>query len=63
MAKFKIDPRRKNPPNKIFNTKVCLDPAMHRWIKAVAAIHDIDVSSSMNQAIEFAKNNAERVTI
>lgn len=62
-VKFKIDPKRRNPPNKVFNTKVCLDPALHCWIKAIAAIHDIDVSSAMNQAIEFARDHAERISL
>lgn len=62
MAKFKIDPSKK-AAYRNFSAKFAIDPGLHRWVKAIAAFNDVDVSSALNQAVEFAKKNSERISL
>lgn len=62
MIKFKID-RNKHASKKVHNTILAVDPTLYRWIKIVAAVNEVTISSVLNQAIEYTKKNSERISL
>ena len=62
MAKFKIDLERKEG-EKQRNIYFAISVEAHQWIKVMAAIHGLSIPNIINQTIEYAKNNSERVII
>lgn len=62
MSKFQIDPKRKLE-KQLLLTKVDLHVELHRWIKAVAAVNDVTIPCVINQAVEYARKNSERISL
>lgn len=62
MNKFKID-RNRYVDKKVQNTVLAMHPELHRWIKIMAAINGVTISSALNQVIEYAKKNSERISL
>lgn len=62
MSKFKID-CNKDVGKKNQNVFVAIEPELYRWVKVSAAINEITIANVLNQAIEFAKKNSERISI
>ena len=61
MTKFKIDPDRHKKVTQ--NTILAVNPQLYRWVKVVAAINEVTISVVLNQAIEYAKKNSERISL
>lgn len=61
MNKFKIDPSKQIGTT--HRTPVFVEPDLYRWVKVVAAANEVSVPSVLNQAVEFAKKNSERISI
>lgn len=62
MNKFKID-RNKHTDKKVQNMLLAMDPDLHRWMKIVAAVNGVTISCTLNQVIEYAKKNSERIVL
>lgn len=44
-------------------TNVEMDPDLQRWVKVMAAANNVTVGCVLNQAIDFAREHSEKVTI
>lgn len=62
MAKFKADPKKTVKGN-VYRTTIFMDTDLYRWLKTMAVVNNITIASVLNQAIEFAKKNSERISL
>lgn len=62
MNKFKVD-RNKHANKKVLHTNLDMDPELYRWVKIVAAINGVTIASVVNQIVEYAKKNSERISL
>lgn len=58
---FRIDSAKHKTKTKTM--LLSIDPELHRWMKAVAAVNGVAIASALNQAIEYARNNSERISL
>ena len=61
MNKFKVDHKKRTKVSK--GTLIYMDPILYRWVKLMAVTNDMTITSVLNQAIEYAKKNSERISI
>ena len=62
MGKFKVD-RNKYKLKGLVHTPVNIDPDLYRWLKTMAVVNGASIASTLNQVIEYAKKNSERITV
>ena len=62
MNKFKID-KNKIPNKTQIAVKVLVNAELYRWIKAMAALNDVTIACALDQSIEYARKNSERISL
>ena len=61
-GRFRID-RDKYADKMTQNILYAMDIELHRWVKIFAAHNDVTIAVVINQAVEFARQHTERITI
>lgn len=63
MNKFKIDNKKKVDPKKSISSALKINIDLYRWVKCMAGANDVTVPCAMEQMIEFARNNSEKIVL